>query len=414
MILTCGSFFVNSMSTLLRYTETMASIRERPSTTGEPAWAVLYRHQTKQRSMTFESEKSAVNFKKLIDVLGPDRALATLEAAEKNGPTVDELAETFFEWKGRDITPRTMADYRRDYANWIRPRLGHRYANSVDERDVQQLVDAMASQLEPKSVADRHMIMHSMFKFGVAKSRRLVDHNPCLETQLPTRKKKPPKGVTLKEWQALHSAAKEVEPDAADLIMFIAATGWRWSEAAALTVGSVEEYANDADPSAERMYVSMRAVMRNAQVVDDAAKSGAGFRRIKLPATAADVVRRRMVGKGPGDLVFTNAAGRKWYQQNFLNRTWTRIVEASKLDRRPTPHMLRHTHVALLDRAGVSLPEMQRRLGHEDIQTTINVYGGMIDDISDTALAALDRMLSAAPPRTGDVVAGSVVLRELG
>jgi integrase len=387
----------------------MASIRERVSTSGERTWAVLYRRGRKQTSQTFASEKRAGEFKSLVEILGAERAEATLALDAEVGITLDELADQWLAWKARDVTERTAHTYRMDYDNYIRPRLGHRIAESIDERDVQQFVDAMAERLAPKSVADRHMILHGIYKYGTAKSRQLVTHNPCLETQLPKRQKKPPKGVTLAEWYALYDAAQRVDPDAADLIVFIAATGWRWSEAAALTVGDAEEY-----PDAEgvmRMSVTMRGVQRGGRRIEGAAKSDAGFRRVKLPRAAADVVRRRSVGKGPHALVFTNARGGQWYQPNFLSRTWTDIVAASGLDRRPTPHMLRHAHVALLNRTGVSLAEMQRRLGHEDIQTTINVYGGMIDDISGEALDALDLLLTR--PVSGQVVQGETVVGEL-
>ncbi len=390
----------------------MASIRERTTKQGETTYAVLYRHHGKQASITFQSLKGdagAERFKALVELLGPDKALAEM-AAPDQGITVDELAAEFFAWKAGDVTERTMADYRRDYANWIAPTLGRRPADSVDEMDVQRLVDAMAKTLEPKSVADRHMLLHSMFKFGSAKTRRLVDHNPCLETTLPKRRKKPPKGATLAEWQALHEAALQVDPAAADLMYFIASTGWRWSEAAALTVAGVEEYPDHDGRMA--LYVSVQRVFRKdanqRQVVaEDQAKSDAGIRRVKVPGSAADMIRRRIVGKGPGDLVFTNSSGRKWYQQNFLNRVWPRIVAASGVDRPVTPHWLRHTHVALLNRSGVTMPEIQRRLGHEDISTTFNTYGGMIDDISSTQLDALDHLL------TGQVVKGEVVTGEV-
>jgi len=66
---------------------------------------------------------------------------------------------------------------------------------SIDESDVQRLVDHMAGRLSPKSVGDRYMLLHSMFQFGKAKSRGLVSHNPCFETALPKRVRKPPKGA---------------------------------------------------------------------------------------------------------------------------------------------------------------------------------------------------------------------------
>lgn len=389
----------------------MASIRERTSKGGETTWAVLWREGGKQTSMTFATPKAAQRFKDLVELLGPAKAIAEVTDADSRPFTVDDLATAFFEWKARDVTARTLADYRRDYDNWIKPTLGRRRAASVDELDVQQLVDKMADRLDPKSVADRHMILHSMYRFGAAKVRRLVEHNPCLETQLPRRVKKPPKGVTLPEWYALLEAATRTDPDAADLMLFIVGTGWRWSEAATLPARNVEEWADEG--GRDRMFVTMRQVNRQGVVVADAAKSYAGFRRAEVTPVVADVLRRRLVGKSPDDLVFTNAAGRPWRQQNFLNRTWTRIVAASGLERRPTPHMLRHAHVPLMDRAGATLPQMQRRMGHEDIQTTINVYGGMIDDIGPDVLTAMDAML-LPPAAAGEVVAGEMAPRELG
>lgn len=389
----------------------MASIRERGSTV-----AVLYRLDGKQTSQTFHDLAAAERFRDLIDLLGVQRAIAEIKAEQAHGFTVDQLAEAFFDWKRGDVEPRTLADYRRDYANWIQPFIGHRQAEAIDELDVQQLVDGWvrSGRLEPKSIADRHMILGGMYRYGSAKVRRLVTHNPCEETQLPVRKKKPPKGVTLSEWKALHAAAQRINPDAADLMLFIVLTGWRFSEATALLFRDVEEYDHD-----DRliMFATMGAVFRrdadNRRIrAEGKAKSDAGLRRIKLTSRTAEMIRRRQVGCGPGDYVFTNAAGNPWRQNNFLYRTWPAILKASGIDRRPTPHWLRHTQVALLDRAGVSLAEMQRRIGHEDIKTTINTYGRMIDDISLDALDRLDALVDDSPG--SQVVEGQVVPRELG
>jgi integrase len=383
----------------------VASVRSRTNKDGSQTHAVLYRIGGKQTSKTFATRKDAENFKTLCNLLGPDKALTTL-AAPVVGLTVDELAERFFEWKADSVTPRTLADYRRDYANWIQPALGHRAADTIDERDVQALVDKMAKTLDPKSVKDRHMILGGMYRYGSAKSRRIVDHNPCLETELPKRKKKAVKGATIPEWLAVYEAAQRVAPDAADVLLFLVTTGWRWSEATPLTVGAFEDYGDE-------MFVSVQRVMRRDGelkfvVAEDEAKSFAGIRRIRIGQLTAQMIRRRVIGKGPGDLVFTNRFGRRWHQTNFLNRTWTDILEAAGITRRFTPHALRHTHVALLDRSGASLPEMQRRLGHEDVRTTIGTYGGMIDGVSGQTLDALDALLTPHVSIEGTVIKGEL------
>ena len=46
-----------------------------------------------------------------------------------------------------------------------------------------------------------------------------------------------------------------------------------------------------------------------------------------------------------------------------------------------TSHMFRHTHVALLIEAGVPIKVISERLGHSDIQTTLNIYTHVTDNM---------------------------------
>lgn len=393
----------------------MASIRERQAKGGERTWAVLYRHGNRQASRTFTSEKDAKGFRTLVESYGPDKAVKMLESDRQEhggGITVAELAGQFLAWKARDVTERTMTDYRRDVDNWILPWLGHRAAETIDEGDVQKWVDHMRGRLSPKSVADRHMLLHSMYDFGRAKSRRLVTHNPCLETEMPRKVKKPPKGTTVPEFDRILEAAWARNPDAHDLILFLGETGWRWSEAAALA--EVEDDGRDVWATVSQVF---RIDGRSRQVLaPDSAKSYAAFRRTRMfPATAA-MLRRRLIAHRPGDLVFTNSRGRPWNQNTFLRDTWPKILTDAGLWRgpgeSPTPHWLRHMHVAVCSAAGTPAEELRRRLGHEKINTTYDVYGGMIGDIGDDALQRAAQIM--AGQRTAPTIApGNVVAGEL-
>jgi integrase/recombinase XerD len=44
------------------------------------------------------------------------------------------------------------------------------------------------------------------------------------------------------------------------------------------------------------------------------------------------------------------------------------------------PHMLRHTHATELIRCGWDVAKVQKRLGHKDVQTTLNIYSHLNDD----------------------------------
>lgn len=368
------------------------------SAKGNVTWRVKYRVPARDggrdgsTSQVFPTRQLAEKFASLLDAVGPTRALEQTDETLRrdSSPRLDDLFEEFLDWKaGRVRSDRTVHDYRRDWRNWISPALGDRRASAVGEVDVQRLVDEMARQLSPKSVADRHALLHALYKWASAPSRRRVDHDPCTETDLPRRRKTQPKGLRPNEWLALHAALKTVDPDAADLAEFLLASAWRWSEAAALDVFDVED-------DGSSVHVSMgQTLRRNAageHVVVVDAKSDAGLRRIRLDSDAAELVRRR-VGSRTSGLVFANKAGRQWHYANFLNRAWTPAVDAANLSRRPSPHWLRHTAVAWLVLSGkVSLPELQRRIGHEHISTTIDVYGRLIDDVSEDALKAFAAM----------------------
>jgi integrase len=189
----------------------------------------------------------------------------------------------------------------------------------------------------------------------------------------------------------------------------MASTGWRIGEATALMAMAIED--------GPTMYVSMTHVNRKGEGVVPGGKSDAAERRIRMLPDCATMIRRRLANlSAPTDYVFTNSHSPTglWEPSTFRNRWWKKSVAAAGLvDRKPTPHWLRHTHVMLCHAAGMSLPEIQRRLGHADIKTTINVYGRMIDDMPEDVAARLDVLLSGqvAP----DVIeADAVDVRAIG
>lgn len=394
---------------------------------GRVVWAVLYRHGGKQPSKTFETEGEAEDFKDLVNRFGIERALkyhAEESSEEARGLTLNELYEKWIATKVGEVTPHILAAYKNDYATWIKPRLGHREAAMVDEIEVQEWVDWMKVRpsattgkvLSPKSIADRHAILHQIYRWGSARTRRLVPHNPCKETSLPARKKTNPKGLKIPELYALLEAGKRIgQEDASDLTAFMAGTGWRISEAVAVVAGAFDDYGFDEEGRDHGLYVDMQQVFRRAIGIVQDGKSDAAMRRLRVFGPAVAIVRTRLVGLGQNDFVFTFKDGRPgvnktkpWNINSFRDLRWPKLVaEAGLADRKPTPHWLRHTHVAICIKAGLTLPEIQRRLGHEDIQTTINIYGRMIDEMSAEAADNLHLLLT--PTREPLVVTGAVV-----
>lgn len=85
----------------------------------------------------------------------------------------------------------------------------------------------------------------------------------------------------------------------------------------------------------------------------------------------------------PNQLVFSNE------QNEFLQPTKTRkwIVHVQKKYHleKITTHGLRHTHCSLLFEAGATIKEVQDRLGHTDVQTTMNIYAHVTEKAKEAA-----------------------------
>ena len=362
------------------------------------------------QSATFSREQPAKTFKAQVEASHhqwPENIDNTASSIPADGITVNQLFVTYLTDRAKRVrSVRTISDYQRSYDLWIKPTFGNRSVNDIDDADIQRWVDGIPRS--PKSVAGYHALLSAMFTWGARPARSLVDKSPCGGTELPERRKGAPKGLRAGEWAILYQAACAESPDAADLLLFLVGTGWRWSEVSALQVMHLD--LDRPDPIVEMTQVWRRATTGRELVQD--AKSQAGLRRIRLSPMLADMLKRRTTGKALGDFVFTNHTGGPMQYDNFrqhvLNRPARDATEHSPADpggivaraaalglaRRPTLHWLRHTHVGLLIESGeVSLPAIQRRVGHASITTTVDTYGRMVDDVSTEALSALDATL---------------------
>jgi len=395
----------------------MARIREHAGRRGT-TYYVLFRTGGKgshEKSKAFNDSANAEKFKVAVETFGPDVALQMLENGKKAGRTIDSLFTEWLAHKKPSMTVEGHRDYERAYAKWIQKQLGWRDAELVTEKDVQAWVDkTLSPALGPKSVAKQHALLHGMYKWASSRTVGLIENDPCTETKLPKRRKRPPRGLMIPELHAMLTAAKSIDAaDAADVIAVMAGTGWRPGEVMGLRAGAI-----DVMPDGN-VYATMMSVYRRSEGIVEDGKTDAAGRRLRVLGEGADVLARRVVGKGVNDPVFPHPNPRTksdvpspWRPASFTRHYWPKVVEAAKLqDRGPTPYWLRHTHVALCHAAGFTLPEIQRRIGHESIQTTIDVYGRMIDGMSDESARKLDALLT--PRATPAVAAGDVVRGEL-
>ena len=86
------------------------------------------------------------------------------------------------------------------------------------------------------------------------------------------------------------------------------------------------------------------------------------------------------------DYVFVNIWGENKGQPLSYSTVYTKFSRLAKTLNIPfSPHIFRHTHATELLRSGWDASHVQKRLGHKDIQTTINTYAHLNDQDLKTA-----------------------------
>ncbi|MEQ8228191.1 MAG: site-specific integrase [Rhodospirillales bacterium] len=137
-----------------------------------------------------------------------------------------------------------------------------------------------------------------------------------------------------------------------------------------------------------------RALERGARKIS-VPKTKAGRRFIDLSPEAFDLVSHYAKHKAIDnkyDLVFPTSTGRwvetdHWRKRGFYNACYEAglVVEVDddnggKVEKpKYSPYDLRHFYASMLIEQRINLKRIQSLMGHEDIKTTLNVYGHLID-----------------------------------
>ena len=189
--------------------------------------------------------------------------------------------------------------------------------------------------------------------------------------------KRLPKSIAKGELVALlKSAASNSSSDHTVTLCLsvLAATGLRVSELCALKVRDISIESGDIS------VLGKGARERVVIVVNQAVRTSLARYIKSLDASSPDAA------------LFLNSRGRPLTAQCFRLRLHS-LAKHSRLGKRVTPHMLRHTAATLLLEGGVDIRFVQRLLGHASIATT-QIYTHVTDVALRTALERADVMRS--------------------
>jgi len=212
-----------------------------------------------------------------------------------------------------------------------------------------------AKGLSPRSVA-RHVVSLRRF-YNFLETEELIGANPTPSFQLTASARKLPQTLSLEDVRKLLAQPNPLEVLGARdqaMLELLYATGLRVSELIGLQMHQID-FQGD--------FLTVKGKGSKVRAVPFGK-----WARQKLLSYINDVRPRLSKGKAIG-VVFMNRSGRALTRQGF----WKMIrghALAAGVEKRVTPHTLRHSFATHLLEGGADLRSVQSMLGHADISTT--------------------------------------------
>lgn len=367
--------------------------------TGEVYYRVRYRLNGQQKAAAFYGATAltdATEFAGLVNTIGAERARAWWNANTGEVQT----AITLDQWWPRYLaaitkaTEGTKLTYDRVYKRvWQQP-LGAMPLDTIRREDVAIVVNQLSATKSDKTVRNAYGVLAGAL--NRAAKDQIIPTNPVRGLELPERTghlETEMRFLTHAEWGDLYDALPEhYRP----LFTTLVGTGMRWGEAEALLVSDVV-----LEPtSVVRITKAAKWNASKATREIGPPKTKMSKRTVTLPPEVTAELLPLLDRPGRERLFLAPRGGA--LRHRTVYDEWKPAVQRAGLEPQPRIHDLRHTQVAWLIAAGIPLPVIQRRLGHEHIGTTVDRYGHLLPDLQAAAAEAASVAMRPRTPRALD------------
>lgn len=314
------------------------------------------------------------------------------------------VAEIYTSWSKSQahIAAKTAATRKSAWQSRVEPHWGHMPVADVKTAAVRAWVAKLKEdELGVPGIENAFGVLRQVL--GAAAEDARIPRNPCDGVKLPKRQHADRGYLTHTQVAALADA---VERDGT-VVRFLAYTGLRWGELAALRV-------QDFDMLRRRVNVS-RAVTESGGLQWSTPKTWER-RSVPFPAALANELGALMVDKSRDDLVFQDLRGGVLRNSNWRSRVFSPAVKICQREAKEkrakelaasaeattpefptiTPHDLRHTAASLAISAGANVKAIQRMLGHAKASMTLDTYADLFDTDLDAVAVNLDAAIRSA------------------
>ena len=331
------------------------------------------------------------------------------EFLEPSNVTFKEMSEQFLEHylsQGAKISSHRA---RKKALAHIIDRIGTTPIQKITVKMYQDSIDALAKKYSYNYMASIHSSANMVFKYAC--DMKVIKESPIKGAKLPKQKKTveelkedniSEKFLEKKELEEFLLVAKN-EGIEGDLLAFtlLSYTGMRVGEMLALKWSDI-----DFKNHTLRIYKTYYNESNNKKKYEILTpKTEGSIRTIEFNPVLDGLFEehREFQEKNKQDyemlyhdeeFIFTTKDG---YPQTIkqISLRLKRLLEKTSIKKNITPHSFRHTHTSLLIEANVHIKEIQERLGHSDINTTMGIYAHMTKNMKKKASTKFGKLMNS-------------------
>lgn len=307
--------------------------------------------------------------------------------------------------KTLDPTPSTKANYESILNRHLLPSLGQMEVSRIQWLTLENLKNSLLEKgLHPKTVRNIMNPVSGILKTAVRDGA--IAGNPSRELSIPKNRNSTP--VRPASPEEILDLTAEMTPADRLLVLFATFSGLRAGECGGLQVGDLD-FAN------RRVHV-VRSITEPHGIAQLKEPKNGKNRTVPLPPFLMKQLTEHLEDRGvtadPTAQVFTSPDGGLYRHSNFYPRIFKPAVKAHGLGGFKFHH-LRHTYASLLIEQGAHPRVIMDRMGHSNIQITMNIYGHLFPAEDEATIDGLERAFIKANERASRPVRGLRLIQEI-
>ena len=336
----------------------------------------------------------------------------------------DFLDQWFEQYVKMNLKPATIRGYSNYINNHIKPKIGHYHLKALSPATLQDFINTYKnSGYGIKTTKSVHGTLKTALSYAV-QPLQYIKSNPMLYVQLPKIDKDTKQRIiiTPENWQTIIDRFPFGDRFHIPLMIGYH-TGLRISEVFGLTWDNIDFKRSEIRVEKQQLRYKFTGGLPGVWAVGEP-KTKSSIRTVKIGSTLLETLKREKLrqsqnrlkygeyytlydtkkitdklihcvpgytAKNPINFVCVEDSG-KWL--NTFTFRWCSHRIHNELKLNFDFHSLRHTHATMLAENGVNPKNLQKRLGHNNIQTTLETYIHDTEKLSDETVMIFEQIIN--------------------